>query len=150
MWDNYTKRIGGGGGGGGASYRIDYRSVSETLWVSVLLTYDPHGLARFLWLWPGTLRFQKWYVPCRIAFQNALLLMWMGLFSWLLLEMKSRYHSLGVKARFLSSNRHKYGAYRSGTVWTVQLWASPVQFDFPEYYSYCIRSISEPDQESIR
>ena len=29
-------------------------------------------------LWPGTLQFQKRYVPYQIAFWNALLLMWMG------------------------------------------------------------------------
>ena len=39
-----------------------------------------------------------------------------GLFKLIAFGMKSRYHSLGVEARFLLSNRHKYGAYRSGTV----------------------------------
>ena len=48
-----------------------------------------------------------------------------------------------MEARFLLSNRHKYGAYPSGTVWTVQLRTSPDPFDFPEHYLHCIKSISE-------
>ena len=122
---------------GSTIYQIDYRSVSKIACVNLLFTLDLTCPARFLWLWPGTLRSQKWYD--RIAFQNALLLMWIGC-SAHCFGTKSRYDSLGVKGWFLLSNRHKYAAYRSGTVWTVQLRNRSVQFDFPEYHSHCIRS----------
>ena len=61
---------------GSTIYQIDYRSVSKIACVNLLFTLDLTCPARFLWLWPGTLRSQKWYD--RIAFQNALLLMWIG------------------------------------------------------------------------
>ena len=55
-------------GGPGKPYRI-----------GLLFTFDHAGPAQFLWrLRAGTLRFQMWYVPYRIVFWNAPLVVWTG------------------------------------------------------------------------
>ena len=101
----------------------------------LLFTFDHAGLAQFLWqLRAGTLRFQKWYVPYRIAFWNASLVVWTGktLRIGPIFEKESRYHFLGLEARFLLPNESKYETYRSGIVWTAQLQTGTIWFDFSE------------------
>ena len=70
--------------------------------IGLLFTFDPACPAQFLWrLRAGTLRFQKWYVPYRIAFWNPPLLMWTTCSAvGPVFGTESHYHSLGLEGTF--------------------------------------------------
>ena len=87
------------------------RSVWDSF-LECLFTLDPNDMARFLRrLWPGKLRFQKdtsvWdsFLECSVP-------IWTDCSAdWPVFETESRYHSLGLEARFPLPNENKYGAY---------------------------------------